>query len=69
MTQARDKPEYHMQTKVHLPLCEIRVEHLIWRSHRRVEGIFRTVVRCFVMEKHVQFYIICKMAIFTIYQD
>ena len=50
MTHSKDKSEYRTQTKVHLPLCEIRVEHLIWRSHRRAEGIFRTAVRCFVME-------------------
>ena len=52
MTHAKDKSEYRTQTKVHLPLCEIRVEHLIWRSHRRAEGIFRTAVRSFVMEKY-----------------
>ena len=50
MTQAKDKSEYRMQTKIHQLLCENRVEHLIWISHPWTEKIFRTVVRSFMKD-------------------
>ena len=74
VTQSKDKSENHMQTKVHLHLCEIRVEHLIWPPHQWAEGIFRTAVRSFMKDhlktwKNVQFYVICRALTAKIWEN